>query len=120
VYAVEALWRRGFVLMKHAPSPTTDNTVSLVGLDTQRKILTPMRMFQTSLPSMLVAVEALWKRTTRSTDDKEYVVILRYEVVVHATAPSAEEAQDQAKSDEEYLGMLLAKAEPEVVSCEEQ
>jgi hypothetical protein len=52
--------------------------------------------------------------------DKEYAVVLKYEVVVHATAPSAEEAQDQAKGDEEYLGMLLAKAEPEVVSCEEQ
>jgi len=52
--------------------------------------------------------------------DKEWAVVLKYEVVVHATAPSAEEAQDYAKDDEEYLGMLLAKAEPEVVSCEEQ
>jgi|GEM_PF-3662824 len=50
----------------------------------------------------------------------EYAVGLSFNVVVHAEADSPEEAQEQAKADEEYLGMLLAKAQPEVTFVEEQ
>jgi len=52
--------------------------------------------------------------------DKEFAVGIKFEVVVHATGVSKEEAMEQALADKEYLGMLMAKASPEVTFCEEQ
>lgn len=49
---------------------------------------------------------------------KNYAVGLKFEIVLTVDAEDMDDAILAAMSDEEYIGMLLAKAEPQVSFAE--